>query len=94
MEEIKDMEDDLDFDDEFMREYMAKRKAELVEKAQKHKYGQVIEISRDEYIREVTQANPEDFVVIHLYQNSNEFCNLINQNLPQIAAAQPHVKIY
>lgn len=33
MEEIKDMEDDLDFDDEFMKEYMAKRKAELVEKA-------------------------------------------------------------
>ena len=29
MNEINDMEDDLDFDDEFMREYMAKRRAEL-----------------------------------------------------------------
>lgn len=65
------MEDDLDFDDEFMREYMAKRKAELLVKASKHKYGYVMEIARDEYLREVTQANPDDFVVIHLYQNSN-----------------------
>ena len=27
MEELDEMEDDLDFDDDFMREYMAKRKA-------------------------------------------------------------------
>lgn len=85
------MEDDLDFDDEFMREYMAKRKAELLDKASKHKYGSVMEISRDEYLREVTQANPDDFVVIHLYQNSNEFCNLINEYLPKLASEQPHV---
>lgn len=37
-----------------MRDYMNKRKAELILKAEKHKYGQVIEISRDEYVREVT----------------------------------------
>lgn len=30
-----------------MRDYMAKRKAELLDKAKKHKYGEVIEISRD-----------------------------------------------
>lgn len=30
-----------------MREYMAKRKAELVEKAKNYKYGKVLEISRD-----------------------------------------------
>lgn len=39
MNQLKEMEDDLDFDDEFMREYMSKRKAELVEKAHKHRYG-------------------------------------------------------
>lgn len=54
-----------------MKDYLSKRKAELLHKAEKHKYGQVIEISRDEYVREVTEACPDDFVVIHLYQNSN-----------------------
>lgn len=42
MEEINDMEDDLDFDDEFMREYMDKRKAELQTKAKNYKFGEVI----------------------------------------------------
>jgi hypothetical protein len=41
----------------------------------------------------VTQANPDDFVIIHLYQNSNEFCNLINEYLPELASQQPHVQI-
>lgn len=87
------MEDDLDEDDEFTQQFYANRLAELKSKAQKIKYGQVIEISRDEYIREVTNAPPEDFVVLHLYQNSNEFCNLINQHLPQIAIKYGQVKI-
>jgi hypothetical protein len=41
------MEDDLDFEDEFTKQYMANRMAEFKEKAEKMKYGQVIEISRD-----------------------------------------------
>jgi hypothetical protein len=56
------------------------------------KYGEVMEISRDEYIREVTEADPESFVILHLYQNSNEFCNLINMHLPAIAKKYGHVK--
>lgn len=93
MDEIGDMEDDLDFDDQFMRDYLAKRKAELLEKAKNHRYGKLLEISRDQYVREVTEANPDDFVIIHLYQDSNEFCGLINQHLAQIATEQPQVKI-
>ena len=58
MEEIDELEDDLDFDDQFMREYMAKRKAQIIDKATKYKYGSVMEISRDEYVREVTNGDP------------------------------------
>ena len=56
------------------------------------KYGKVIEISRGEYIREVTEANPDDLVVLHLYQDSNEFCTLINRHLPTYAEKYGHVK--
>ena len=52
----------------------------------------MIEISRDEYLREVTNADPESFVVLHLYQNSNEFCTLINMHLPALAKQNGHVK--
>ena len=61
----------VDDDDEFTKQYMAKRMQEMKSNAAKMVYGQVLEISRDEYIREVTEANPESFVVLHLYQNSN-----------------------
>ncbi len=43
-------------------------------------------------MREVTEANPESFVVLHLYQDSNEFCGLINLHLPGIAKRYGHVK--
>ena len=86
------MEDDLDFEDEFTKQYMAKRMQEMKVKAVLQKYGQVTEISRDEYIREVTEADPTSFVVLHLYQPSNEFCNLINMHLPAIAKKYGQVK--
>lgn len=40
----------------------------------------------------MTNADPESFVLLHLYQPSNEFCNLINQHLPTIAKKYGHVK--
>lgn len=92
VEKINELEDDLDFDDEFTRQYMANRMQQLKIRSVKEKYGQVIEISRDEYIKEVTEADPESFVLLHLYQNYNEFCNLINMHLPVIAKAYGHVK--
>ena len=47
-----------DVDDEFYREYMQRRIAEISALASKGKYGKVYEISRDEYVREVTEADP------------------------------------
>ena len=40
-------------DDEFTRQYMQKRMQEIKTKADNYKYGKVIEISRDEYLKEV-----------------------------------------
>lgn len=64
----------------------------MKEVAAKQIFGSLIEISRDEYVREVTEVDPQYFVVLHLYQDSNEFCNLINQHLPSIAKKYSHVK--
>lgn len=71
---------------------MANRRREIQEIASRNKYGVVLEISRDEYIREVTEADPGSFVVLHLYQDSNEFCGLINMHLPELAKRFGHVK--
>ena len=42
-------------------------------------------------MREVTNADPDSFVVLHLYQDSNEFCGLINMHMPALAKENGHV---
>jgi hypothetical protein len=98
-DQIKDLEDDLgnesfnpDVDDDFYKEYMHKRMAEIKNLAKRAKYGSVIEISRDEYVREVTEADPGYFVVLHLYQNYNEASLLVNKFLDILAPKYPLVR--
>jgi len=40
---------------------------EIQEIQSKPHFGSVVEISRDEYIKEVNEAPEETFVVLHLY---------------------------
>jgi Phosducin len=93
-EELKEMEEDaLDEEDEKMfREYLDKRKSEISSYKAKPKFGDIIEISRDEYVREVTNAPKGVFVVLHLYQDSIESCHLINRFFAEISKEHPHVK--
>jgi len=57
-----------------------------------NKYGQLYEISRDEYVKEVTQADPESFVVLNLYQSYIEVSELFNQIFCQLAKKYADVK--
>lgn len=45
-----------------------KRMMEMQAQAAKEKYGEVIEISKPDFVREVTDASKECFVVVHLYK--------------------------
>jgi glutamyl-tRNA reductase len=54
LDELKELEDDED--DEVLKEYMEKRMQEMKEYAQKPKYGKVLELRKQDYIREVTNA--------------------------------------
>lgn len=61
----------IDMDDDFCRQYMSKRMNEIKELARKSKYGSVIEINKQDYVEKVTNADPESFVVISMYQDYN-----------------------
>lgn len=82
----------IDVDDDFYREYMQRRMAEIKALSSKAKYGKVYEISRDEYVREVTEADPESFVVLNMYQDYIEESVLINQWMAILAPKYPLVK--
>lgn len=44
---------------------------EIKELAKRSKYGSVIEINKQDYVEKVTNADPESFVVISMYQDYN-----------------------
>lgn len=37
--------------------------------AQRDKYGEVIQISKPEFVKEVTEASKECYVVVHLFKD-------------------------
>ena len=43
--------------------------AEMKEYALKARFGEVVEISKDEWVKEVTEASNSSWVVAFLYQN-------------------------
>ena len=72
------MQEDGEFDDNRMlNEYRARRVQEMKEQAVKNRFGEVVEITKDEWIREVTEASKAAWVIVHLYQDSVVDCRII-----------------
>ena len=57
------------------------------------RFGDVREISAQDYVAEVNKAGDGVFVVLHLYKQGIPLCALINQYLTQLAAKFPTVKV-
>ena len=67
LEELEELEDE--FDEKCLEEYRQKRMEEIKVAAQKPKFASILEINKQEYIAEVTNAPKDIFVVLSLYQN-------------------------
>eukprot|EP01022_Parablepharisma_sp_SALTPOND_P034501 TRINITY_DN91_c1_g1_i1.p3 TRINITY_DN91_c1_g1~~TRINITY_DN91_c1_g1_i1.p3 ORF type:complete len:211 (-),score=44.21 TRINITY_DN91_c1_g1_i1:311-943(-) len=90
LKELDELEDDLEED--YLKEYRKKRMEELKVVAKKPYFGRVIEISKQDYVAEVTNAPKEVFVVISLYQGYIQESLLLNKYLEQLAAKHTHIK--
>ncbi|KAI8975495.1 thioredoxin-like protein [Mycotypha africana] len=80
LDELEDLEDD-----QILNEYRYKRMMEMKAQAVKEKYGEVTEISKPEFIKEVTEASKECYVVVHLYKDYIPVCKLMNRCLSELA---------
>lgn len=90
---LKVLEDDLDDEDEeVFRKYREQRMAELINFKAKRTFGEVREISGIDFVDEVTKADPDTWVVIHLYKAGIPLCTLINRSLIEIASSFPETK--
>ncbi|CAM9526988.1 unnamed protein product [Lampetra fluviatilis] len=93
IDEFDELEDELNEEDERVIEmYRQKRLAEWKAQQIKNKFGDVLEISGQDYVHEVTKADPDIFVVLHLYKQGIPLCALINQHLTALARKFPDTK--
>ncbi|KAG5674410.1 hypothetical protein PVAND_004384 [Polypedilum vanderplanki] len=87
LDELEDSEDEA-----VLQEYRNKRIAEMKALASKARYGSVIEITGEDYVKEVNKAGEDVWVILHLYARGVPFCALINQHFTELAVRFPTVK--
>jgi len=90
LEEIEALEDEED--ERVLENIRRQRMAELMEKQNAAKFGDVREISAEDYKREVTNAGEDIWVVLHLYKTGIPLCALINQQINQLSRKYPQIK--
>ncbi|XP_042667794.1 phosducin-like protein 2 [Centrocercus urophasianus] len=86
LEELKEAEDDFDeADRKAIEMYRQQRLQEWKCLQRRQKYGELREISGEQYVKEVTNAPEDVWVIIHLYRPSIPMCLLVNEHLSQLA---------
>jgi len=93
IDELNENEDDIDEEDERMfEEYRRQRIAELKTAQQLARYGDVREISKDEYVAEVNKAGEGVWVILLVYKPSIPMCKILEQHIAQLARKFPATK--
>lgn len=90
---IEDLDlDDLDDDDEFMAAYRAARVKQIEALRAKNKFGTVEQITGTDYVEKVNKAGDDIWVILHLYKDGIQLCNLINHHFTNLARKFPATK--
>ncbi|XP_038703473.1 phosducin-like protein 3 [Tripterygium wilfordii] len=92
-EELEYLQDDPDLDDDrFLEEYRKKRLAEMRESAIHPKFGSVNPISGSDFVREVSQAPSDVWVVVILFKEGIPECELLMRCIEELATRYPGTK--
>jgi len=83
--DASDSTDEL-LDDDFMATYRHKRYAELARQQQAQQFGEIVEISRSDFVQDVTEASHRHPVMLFLYQGSMIPCQQLAKWLRDQAA--------
>ncbi|KAJ9574657.1 hypothetical protein L9F63_008189 [Diploptera punctata] len=90
LDELDELEDEED--EKVILEYRAKRIAEIKAAAAKAKFGDVREISAEDYVQHVNNAGEGIWVVLHLFKPGIPLCSLLNQYLSELSVKFPATK--
>lgn len=92
MEELDDLLDEEDEDAKVIEEYRQKRLNELKMKKLRERFGEVYEITKADWTREVNDCSKTCWVIVHLYQDSLVECRLMEETLMILASKFKDVK--
>ncbi|CAL4978290.1 unnamed protein product [Urochloa decumbens] len=90
-EELEELEDELD-DDRFLEQYRKMRLAELREAAKAARFGSIVPITGSDFVREVSQAPSDIWVVVFLYKDGIPECGLLQNCLEELTTRYPATK--
>ncbi|KAH9513683.1 Phosducin-like protein 3 [Bulinus truncatus] len=93
LDELNEKEDDIDEEDErIFEEYRRQRLAELKAAQANARFGEVVEISKADYVSQVNNAGEGIWVVLHIYKDGIPICKLVNNFLTNLARKFPETK--
>lgn len=90
LDELADKEDDED--DRILEIIRQQRIREMKVSQESANFGDIREISANEYVEQVTNAGEGTWVVLHLYKSFIPLCALINKHMIQLARKFPAAK--
>eukprot|EP00112_Aurelia_sp_Birch-Aquarium-sp1_P015183 Seg3344.1 transcript_id=Seg3344.1/GoldUCD/mRNA.D3Y31 product="Phosducin-like protein" protein_id=Seg3344.1/GoldUCD/D3Y31 len=95
--EKQDLEDENFEDDDFLKEYHQKRLQQLKEESEKYvlgtrsRFGDVFELTCQDFIEAVDDVDVHVTVIIHIYENTS-VCSQMNKCLDCLAKQYPYIK--
>uniref|UniRef100_A0A2C9JUC4 Phosducin domain-containing protein n=1 Tax=Biomphalaria glabrata TaxID=6526 RepID=A0A2C9JUC4_BIOGL len=93
LDELNEREDDIDEEEErIFEEYRRQRLAEMKKAYTNARYGEVVEISKADYVSQVNNAGEGVWVVLHIYKDGIPICKLVNNFLTNLARKCPQTK--
>jgi len=90
LDELDELEDEEE--ERILLQMRKQRIAEITELQQKSRFGDVREISANDYVEQVNKAGDGIYVVLHLYKQGIQQCALINDYMVRLAAKFPTTK--
>lgn len=91
VEQLQALEED-DMDSAAIKAWEEKRLREMREQAKKRVFRHVYEISKQDYVREVNEAGPGVYVLLHMYQDYIPACRAINAAFEELCERFPTYK--
>eukprot|EP00058_Branchiostoma_floridae_P016903 XP_002602391.1 hypothetical protein BRAFLDRAFT_259621 [Branchiostoma floridae] len=90
LEELEEQEDEED--ERVIEAYRRQRIAEMMAAAAKSKFGEVREISANDWVDQVNKAGDGVWVILHLYKQGIPLCALVNRHLGNLSMKFPQTK--